>query len=56
MFLLTPTSQPNDMLRRLYRQVLLGFASNNVTMNMEIRAMTSHCLSCTQGWEWISGL
>lgn len=53
---LTPTSQPNDMLSSLYTQVLSGFASNNVTTDTEIRVMTSPCLPCTQGWEWVSVL
>lgn len=45
-FLLTPTSQVNDMRRDLYRQVLVfwGFPPNNVTMDIEIRVMIPHWL------------
>lgn len=56
MFFLTPTSQPNDMLSSLCRQVLWGLASTNVTVDTEIRVMTSPRLPCTQGWKRISVL
>lgn len=47
MFFLTPTSLPNDMCSA--QQPLQ--ASAFVTMDAEIRVMTSHCFPCTQGWE-----
>lgn len=55
-FLLTPTSQPNDMLSGLCRQVLSGVASNKVPADGEIRVTTSHGPPCTQGWERISAV